>query len=165
MRRGTRLFLSFFVILAIGALSVAFTPPYHCTQRQVLQSLLKPGTLEIWNTGFHRIPINSHFNPRHYLSTIPHGKPLFIGADLDPRSLSMGQDSHTGYYFINFTMKGTAASRLTRFTSTHIGSYITVTLNRVVVSSPMIQYSLPGRGQFQMSPHAIALLEVKCTHT
>ena len=165
MRRGPLLFLLFIVVLAAGELSVAFTFPQHCTQRQITQSLLKSGTLEIWNTGSHHVPVNVHFNPRHYLSTIPHGKPLFTGADLDSRSLSMGQDPLTGYYFINFTMKGAAATRLTSFTSHHIGSYIAITLHQIVVSSPMIQYTLAGKGQFQVSPRSFTLLDVKCTNT
>jgi preprotein translocase subunit SecD len=165
MRRGIFSFLLFLIVFTAGALSVAFTPPRDCTQQRITQSLLKPGTLEIWYTGSQSVSINTRFNSRNYLSTIPHGKPLFTGADLDPRSLSMGQDELTGYYFINFTMKGMAAARLTSFTSHHIGSYITITLNNVVVSSPMIGYTLHGKGQFQMAPRALALLGIKCAKT
>ena len=163
MRQRTLSFLLFLLVLPIGTITIAAAPIHNCTQRQITQSLLKPGTLEIWYTGSVSVPTNTRFNPHSYLATIPHGKPIFTGADLDSRSLSMGQDPLTEYYFINFTMKGAAASRLTRFTAQHLGSYITITLNKIVVSSPKIQYTLPGKGQFQISPRSLALLGIKCT--
>jgi len=134
-----------------------------CSTQQITQLLLKPGALEIWNTGAIHVPTNSPFDPHNYPLTIAYGKPLFTGADLDPNSLSMGWDQMTGYYFVNFSMKSSAALKLTYFTSHHIGRYITVTLGRVVISSLAIHYTLPGKGQFQMSPHSLALSGVKCT--
>jgi preprotein translocase subunit SecD len=165
MRQKTLSFLLFLIVLPIGAITSAAAPIHNCTQRQIVQSLLKPGTLEIWYTGAIHVPTNAHFNPHRYIATIPHGKPIFTGADLDPKSLSMGQDPLTTYYFINFTMKGAAALRLATFTAKHLGGYITITLNKVVVSSPEIQYSLPGKGQFQMSPRSLDLLGIKCAKT
>jgi hypothetical protein len=138
------------------------TPPTNCSQRQLIQLLLKPGALEIWSTGSNEVQINSRFNPLLYPSTIVHGKPLFTGADLDPNGLSTGQNEWTGYYFINFSMKGDAAAKLTSFTSQNIGSYITITLGGVVISSLILHYALPGEGQFQISPHSLALSSLKC---
>jgi hypothetical protein len=138
----------------------ALTSLFPCSQEQVLHALLEPGVLEIWDTGSLNVPVNSHFEPQYH--AIPDGKPLFTGADLDPKSLSMGQDPITGYYFIKFSMKGAAALELTSFTSHNIGSYITITLEKVVVSSIMLHYALPGKGQFEMSPHSLALSGVKC---
>jgi hypothetical protein len=131
-----------------------------CSQEQILHLLLKSGALEIWDTGSLNVPVNSHFEPQYH--SMPAGKPLFTGADLDPKSLSMGQNLITGYYFIKFSMKGAAAVKLTSFTSHNIGSYITITLERVVISSIMLRYTLPGKGQFEMSPHSLALLGIKC---
>ena len=135
---------------------------HQCSQQQIIHALLKPGRLEIWNTGSTSVPENTSFNPRQYPLTIPHGNPLFTGADLDPKGLSLGQDQQIGYYFINFSMKGAAASKLGSFTSHNIGNYITITFERVVVSSPMLQYTLHGKGQFQMSPRSFKLLGIKC---
>lgn len=165
MRQRILSLLLFLLVLPIGVITVAAAPIHNCTQRQITQSLLRPGTLEIWNTGSISVATNTRFNPHHYPATIPHGKPIFTGADLDPKSLSMGQDPFTAYYFINFTMKGAAALRLASFTAHHLGSYITITLNKVVVSSPRIAYSLPGKGQFQMSPRSLELLGIRCAKT
>ncbi len=165
MRQRILSLLLFLLVLPLGVITVAAAPIHNCTQRQITQSLLRPGTLEIWYTGSVSVPTNAQFNPHHYPATIPHGKPIFTGADLDPKGLNMGQDPFTSYYFINFTMKGAAASRLASFTAHHLGGYITITLNKFVVSSPRIAYSLPGKGQFQMSPRSLELLGIKCAKT
>jgi preprotein translocase subunit SecD len=164
MRQKTLSFLLFLSLISIGAITIAAAPVHNCTQRQIIQSLLKPGTLEIWYTAVH-VSTNVHFNPRHYAATLPDRKPIFTGANLDPKSLSMGQDPLTAYYFINFTMKGTAKAELARFTAQHLGHYITITLNKIVVSSPQILFSLPGKGQFQMSPRLIDILGIQCKKT
>jgi hypothetical protein len=138
------------------------TPPINCSQQQLIQLLLKPGALEIWSTGSTYVPTNSRFNPLLYPLTIANGKPLFTGADLDPNGLSTGRNQWTGYYFINFSMKGAAALKLTSFTSHNLGTYITITLERVVISSLILHYTLPGKGQFQVSPHSLAISSLKC---
>jgi len=75
----------------------------------------------------------------------------------------MGRDEQTGYYFINFSMQGAAVADLIYLTSHNIGNYITITLNKIVVSSPKIVDTLPGKGQFQMSPRFFKLLDIKCS--
>ena len=138
--------------------------PSVCSQQQVLQLLLKRGALEIWNTGSLAVPTNSRFDPHSYPLTIIDGKPLFTEDDLNPTSLSMGRDPITGYYFINFSMKSSAIAKLTNFTAHNLGNYITITLERMVVSSLVLHYRLTGKGQFQMSPHSLSLLGIKCTN-
>ncbi|HEV2661883.1 MAG TPA: hypothetical protein VGU68_14840, partial [Ktedonobacteraceae bacterium] len=61
-------------------------------EQQAINTLLKTGKLEFWDTGSTSVPQNSQFNPSQFTSTNPGGKPLFTGADLDPNSLSVGQD-------------------------------------------------------------------------
>src|SRR5205823_3396044 len=74
-------------------------------------------------------------------------KPLFTGNDLDSSQISVGADPNTGQPLINFGMRGDAISRLSDFTKAHIGGFMTITLDRVVVSSPRINGVLPGTGQ------------------
>jgi preprotein translocase subunit SecD len=116
-------------------------------EQQAINTLLKTGKLEFWDTGSTSVPQNSPFDPSQFTSTNPGGKPLFTGADLDPNSLSVGQDQQTAAYVINFSMKGAAFGKLSSYTANHIGNYLTITLDRVVVSSPVIQSQLPGSGQ------------------
>jgi preprotein translocase subunit SecD len=122
-------------------------PGFSGNQQEAINNLLKTGTLEFWNTGQTSVPEGSTLNPADYAQYNPGGKPLFTGNDLDPSSLQVGQDSQTGAYDIEFSMKGDAIGRLSKFTADNIGSYFTITLDRQVVSSPVIQSQLPGNGQ------------------
>ncbi len=116
-------------------------------QQQAIDTLLKTGNLEFWDTGSTSLPAGSSFNPADYVQYNPGGKPLFTGKDLDPSSLSVGQDPQTSAYVIQFAWKGDAIGRFSSFTASHIGDYLTVTLDRSVVTSPQIQSQIAGNGQ------------------
>ncbi len=120
-------------------------------QDQIINSLKQQGVLEIWNTGANgaNAAQGSTFDPSQYAST--NGKPLFTGKDLDPNQLGVTQDQQTGQYEVSFAMKGAAFQELSTFTSANIGNYMTITLDRTVISSPVIQAALPGSGVIQGS--------------
>ncbi len=122
-------------------------PGFSGNQQEAIQNLLKTGTLEFWNTGQTSVPEGTKLNPSDYAQYNPGGKALFTGNDLDPSSLKVGQDPQTGSYLIEFAMKGDAIGRLSKFTASNIGSYFTITLDKSVISSPVIQSQLPGSGQ------------------
>ena len=118
-------------------------------QQQQITTLLKSGVLEFWDTGQTPLQAGTAFDPTQYTSSNGGTKALFNGKDLDPNALSVGQDSQTGgtSYVIQFGMQGAAFGRLGDFTKAHIGDYLTITLDRQVVSSAVIQSQLPGSGQ------------------
>jgi preprotein translocase subunit SecD len=118
-------------------------------QNQIIASLQQQGKLEIWNTGSNggNAVQGSQFDPAQYPTT--NGKPLFTGSDLDPSSLGVQPDQQTAQYVVTFGMKGAAASTLSSFTSSHIGQFMTITLDRKVISSPTINSTLPGNGEIQ----------------
>lgn len=122
-------------------------PGFSGNQQEAITTLLKTGKLEFWDTGQTSLPEKSPLNPADYAQKNPGGKPLFTGNDLDPSSLQVGQDPQTGSYLIQFSMKGDAIGRLSKYTANNIGNFLTVTLDRQVVSSPQIQGQLPGNGQ------------------
>ena len=117
-------------------------------QQQQIETLLKSGVLEFWDTGTTSVQPGTAFDPTQYTSSNGGTKPLFTGKDLDPNALSVGQSSTGGTgYVINFGMQGAAFGRLGDFTKAHIGDYFTITLDRQVISSPVLQSQLPGSGQ------------------
>ncbi len=120
-------------------------------QAQAINTLLKPGVLEFWDTGpSGYLAPNTPFNPSQYAQSNPTGtKPLFTGKDLDPSQISVGTDPQTGQIVINFEMKGSAIGRFATFTQQHIGDYLTVTLDKVVISSAVIQSEINGPGIIQ----------------
>jgi preprotein translocase subunit SecD len=114
-------------------------------QTQALQTLLQAGNLEFWDTGSTPLAENSTFDPSQYTSTNPGGKPWFTGKDLDPSQIGVSTDS-SGQLQINFAMKGDAVSKFGQFTQQHIGDYLTVTLDRKVIQSAVIQSAINGPG-------------------
>ncbi len=117
-------------------------------QQQQIATLLKSGNLEFWDTGQTSVPEGSAFDPAQYVQSNGGPNALFTGKDLDPNGLSVGQNQQTGGtgYVINFAMQGAAYGRLGDFTKAHVGDYLTVTLDRAVISSPRINSQLPGSG-------------------
>lgn len=116
-------------------------------EQDAINTLLKTGNLGFWDTGPTSLQQGAAFDPTQFTQANPGNKPLFNGGDLDPASLSVGQDPQTNSYVINFGMKGDAAGRLGSFTASHIGNFFTITLDGKVVSSPRINSQLPGSGQ------------------
>ncbi len=121
-------------------------------QQQAIETLLKPGVLEFWDTGSTPLNTGTAFNPTQYTSS-NEGKntPLFTGKNLDPSQISVGTDSTTGQIVINFEMKGGAIGDFATFTKGHIGDYLTVTLDRNVISSASINSEINGPGVIQGS--------------
>ncbi len=119
-------------------------------EQQQVQSLLRSGVLEFWDTGQSGLQQGAAFDPTQYVQSNGGTQPLFIGSrDLDPSQLGVGQDSQTGgtSYDINFGMKGAAFGRLGDFTKAHVGDYLTITLDKQVLTSAVIRSQLPGTGQ------------------
>jgi preprotein translocase subunit SecD len=116
-------------------------------QEQAINTLLKTGNLEFWDTGSSCLQDNTSFNPAQYAQSNGGTKPLFTGKDLDPNGLSVGQDPNTGAYLIQFSMQGSALGRFSSFTANHINDCLTVTLDRSVITSATIQSQIPGNGQ------------------
>ncbi|MDQ6661662.1 MAG: protein translocase subunit SecD [Chloroflexota bacterium] len=119
-------------------------------QTQEIQSLLQAGVLEYWITGPQTTPGSSlapgtKFDPNQYLQYNPGGKPPFTGKDLDPSQIQASQDQ-AGKWQINFEMKPENLGRFGDFTNKNIGNVMTMTLDRVVISSPVIQGAITGPG-------------------
>src|SRR5581483_5949688 len=58
-------------------------PGFTGNQTSAVNSLLKTGTLEFWNTGSTPVQLGTTFDPTQYISTNPGGKPEFTGTNLD----------------------------------------------------------------------------------
>ena len=120
-------------------------PGFTGNQTEAVNSLLKTGNLEFWSTGPSPAAIGAAFDPSQYTQYNPGGKPQFTGADLDSSQVYVSQDQ-TGRPQISFEMQGDAISQFGQFTSKNIGQYLTVTLDRQVIESAVIQNAITGPG-------------------
>ncbi|EFH86737.1 protein translocase subunit SecD [Ktedonobacter racemifer] len=123
-------------------------PGYNSGNQQAdVESLLRTGKLEFWDTGSSPMQNDAPLTANADGST----KALFNGNDLDPNSLNVQQDPQTSQYVITFGMRGDAVGRLSSYTAKSIGKYMTITLDNKVISSAVIQSQLPGNGQISGS--------------
>ncbi|HKV58161.1 MAG TPA: protein translocase subunit SecD [Ktedonobacteraceae bacterium] len=120
-------------------------PGFTGNQTSAVNSLLKTGNLEFWNTGSTPVQVGTAFNPTQYTSTNPGGKPWFTGKDLDASQVYVSYDQ-AGRPQISFEMKGDAIGKFGTFTSQNIGQYLTVTLDRNVIQSASINSAITGPG-------------------
>ena len=114
-------------------------------QSEAINTLLKTGNLQFWNTGQTPVQQGTTLDPAQFAQYNPGGKPVFTGKDLDPSQIGVSDDQ-TGNPQINFEMKGSAISAFGTFTKNNIGSYLTVTLDGTVISSAQIINAITGPG-------------------
>ena len=120
-------------------------PGFTGNQTDAVNSLLKTGLLEFWNTGPSPVALSSAFDPTQYVQYNPGGKPEFTGADLDPTQVYVSQDQ-AGRPQISFEMKGSAIGSFGSFTAKNVGQYLTITLDKSVIESAVIQNAINGPG-------------------
>jgi len=71
---------------------------------------------------------------------------VFTGRDL--KQAFPARHPTTGEFYVAFEMQGDAAQRFADYTQSHVGQFLTIVLDGVVVSSPQIQSVIPdGAGQ------------------
>ncbi|BCL83085.1 protein translocase subunit SecD [Ktedonobacteria bacterium brp13] len=132
----------------IGAKSIIVElPGFSGNQTAALNTLLATGKMEFWNTGTTNLTDGQQFTPSQYASTNPGDQPIFTGGEIDPKSLSVGQDPTTGAYLINFAFKGATATKFAQYTANNLQSVLTVTIDDVVITSPTITGAITGPGQ------------------
>jgi preprotein translocase subunit SecD len=118
-------------------------PGFTGNQTEAINTLLQTGNLEFWSTG--PSPATGAFDPSQYTQYNPGGKPWFTGKDLDPNQTYVSYDQ-AGRPQISFEMKGGAIGKFGTFTSQNVGQYLTVTLDRNVIQSAVIQSAITGPG-------------------
>jgi len=114
-------------------------------QTEAVNSLLKNWTPGFWKYRALACRIGLAFDPSQYVQYNPGGKPQFTGGNLDPSQVYVSQDQ-AGRPQISFAMKGDAVSSFGAFTAKNVGNYLTVTLDKKVIESAVIQNAINGPG-------------------
>ncbi len=97
------------------------------------------GLLEIIDTGATAVPVATKVTPGQY-------KTVFTGTDLDPNSIAVSFNQ-ANQPQIDFAMQGSAKDRFATYTGSHIGQYLTITIDGLVIESATIQSQITGPGQ------------------
>jgi preprotein translocase subunit SecD len=120
-------------------------PGFTGNQTNAVNSLLQTGNLEFWSTGPTPVQIGATFQPSQFATYNPNSKPWFSGKDLDANQVFVSYDQ-AGRPQISFAMQGNAIGSFGQFTSKNVGQYLTVTLDRTVIESAVIQSAITGQG-------------------
>lgn len=102
--------------------------------------LTKPGVLDFINTDGVQLAIGTTPPPGKYPI-------IFTGSDLDPNATQAEIDSQTNQPVLVFAFADSAKDRFATYTRDHIGQYLTITLDGVVIESATIQSEIDGQGQ------------------
>lgn len=108
--------------------------------QQANQLLGKTGKMEIIDTKGTALAVGSPVTPGQY-------NVVFTGAQLDPNSIQATLDPTNNAPIVTFEFQGSARSAFAVYTRNNIGSYLTVTLDGVVIESATIQSEIDGQGQ------------------
>lgn len=139
----------------VPAISVEL-PGFTGNQTNAINTLLQTGKLEFWDTGSTAVNIGEPLDPSNpneannqwqssFTQYNPGNQPWFTGKDLDPSQTYVSYDQ-AGRPQISFEMKGGAIGTFGTFTGQHVGDYLTVTLDRTVIESAVIQNAITGPG-------------------
>jgi preprotein translocase subunit SecD len=120
-------------------------PHFGGDERGTLAILLETGRLAFWDTGLTAEYFGTTFDPTQFTPYNPGNQPWFTGNDLDASRISVGTDQ-SGLSRINFQMRGKAIARFSQFTASHVGEYLTLTLDGKVIASAVIVSQIDGPG-------------------
>ncbi len=119
--------------------------PGYTDQQVATRSLTAQGNLRFIDTGDTPLDIGANVDANQY-------PVLFTGAQLDPSTLQAQLEQQTGLPSVIFGFKGAAATQFAQYTQSHIGKYLTITLDNVVIESAIIQSEIAGLGQIDTLP-------------
>jgi preprotein translocase subunit SecD len=119
----------------------------------------KTALLEFVDTGLQSLPDGARWSADGKTVTLPTGQPqgrplqlqkkvILTGADLE--TAQAGFDQQSAQPIVSFTFKSQAARKFEDYTAANVGKYLTIALDNVVISSPVIRDRISG-GSGQIS--------------
>lgn len=114
-------------------------------EQQARDLLGRTGQMNVIDTGGSALQLGTQVQPGQY-------KVVFTGAQLDVNALAAAIDPQTSSPIVTFAFTGDAKGKFADYTRTHIGQYLTITLDNSVIESATIQSEIDGQGQITGIP-------------
>lgn len=116
----------------------------------VLETIQQTGLMEFVDTGDYSPEpgtiLYTDYSPTGEPVAAPEGETVYhtimTGAELD--SVAVSQDTLSGEYVVNFRLKPNGARLFAEHTSQNIGKFLTIVLDKQVISSPVIRDAIAG---------------------
>lgn len=149
------------VVRADGSANIVVELPGITGETQIadITSLLtKNGAVAILDTGSDFLDVGTSVVGKTCTSTCNVGqyRILFTGDQIDRNQVAAVVDQQSGKWVVEFAFAGSARQQFAQYTATHIGQYLTIAANDVVVNSATIQSEIDGPGQITGTSQAEA---------
>jgi preprotein translocase subunit SecD len=136
------------VIRLEGSDRISVELPGLKNEQDAIALIGQTGLLQIIDTGAVSLPVGCNVKDPTSQCYSAAGYPVrFTGNDLDPNSINASVDPSTGQPIIVFQFKGDKQSAFASYTQSHIGQYLTITLDDKVIESAVIKSEITGQGQ------------------
>ena len=120
------------------------------TQIADITSLLtNSGAVAIIDTGSDVLPVGTSTTGETCVSACEAGqyRIAFTGNQIDRNQVAARLDNQSGKWVVQFGFAGSVRQQFASYTASHIGEYLTITVDDVVVESATIQSEIDGTGQ------------------
>lgn len=152
-RRVNGLGVSEPLIQRIGDDKILVELPGIANPDQAVAAFGGTGLLEFVNVGQSPPQEGSYINTNLSQNpdpALPTYDTVLTGAELKPESVAVIFDQTTNQPMISFEFKdGEPKQKLTDFTSSNVGNFMAITVDKEVLSAPVIRDVLPGSGVIQ----------------
>ncbi len=126
-------------------------PPMAQDQKQATIGLLdQTGLLQILDTGAQPLPVNQPI-PAGVTYPVP-----FTGQDLDTSSIRATLDPVSGQPVLLFEFKPQKRSAFASYTEAHIGEFLTIALDGIVIESAVIEDQITGQAEISGGGRTLA---------
>lgn len=140
----------------LSATQIEVDLPGYTNNQAAESALTTQGVVRFIDTAGNPLSVGATVGAQRYPT-------LFTGAQIDPASVAAQTDIQSGQPIVTFAFKGAAASQFAQYTGSHIGQYLTITLDNRVIESATIQSQIAGPGQVSgMMSMAQALTLAAC---
>jgi len=136
------------VVTQQGANTIIVDLPGFTDATRATALLTTPGALDFIDTNGVQLALGA--TPTLVIGATPapgQYTVLFSDADLDTRSVQAEIDPQTNQPVVAFAFSGSSKGQFATYTREHIGQFLTITLDGVVIESAIIQSEIDGQGQ------------------
>lgn len=122
----------------------------HSQVADITTLLTTSGAVAVLDTGDTPLPTGTNVAGQTCLSTCAADqyRIMFTGDQIDRAQVGVQQDTaHGGTWLVQFAFAGSARKQFADYTASHIGQYLTIAANDVVVESATIQSEIDATAQ------------------
>lgn len=111
--------------------------------------LTSSGMVAILDTGSDSLPVGANTAGKTCANACAPGQyhVAFTGDQIDHKQVAAQPDNQSGQWVVQFAFAGSARQQFASYTASHVGDYLTIAVDDIVVESATIQSEIDGNCQ------------------